>query len=104
MTSGYKSRGLAEPHKSQQKLNERVEELAKKKGISMAQLALAWSLANEFITAPIVGTTNLDSLKELIGELFKTGQGLMVDATHIKLTSEEKQYIDEVYEPLAVVS
>jgi aryl-alcohol dehydrogenase-like predicted oxidoreductase len=33
----------------------------------MAQLALAWSLANEFITAPIVGTTNLDSLKELIG-------------------------------------
>jgi aryl-alcohol dehydrogenase-like predicted oxidoreductase len=64
---GYKSRGLAEPHKSQQILNERVEELAKKKGISMAQLALAWSLANEFITAPIVGTTNLDSLKELIG-------------------------------------
>jgi len=65
---GYKSRGLAEPHKSQQLLNERVEELAKKRGISMAQLALAWSLANEFITAPIVGTTNLDSLKELIGE------------------------------------
>ena len=64
---GYKSRGLAEPHKSQQILNERVEELAKKKGISMAQLALAWSLANDFITAPIVGTTNLDSLKELIG-------------------------------------
>jgi len=64
---GYKSRGLAEPHKSQQVLNERVEELAKKRGISMAQLALAWSLANEFITAPIVGTTNLDSLKELIG-------------------------------------
>jgi aryl-alcohol dehydrogenase-like predicted oxidoreductase len=64
---GYKSRGLAEPHKSQQVLNERVEELAKKKGISMAQLALAWSLANDFITAPIVGTTNLDSLKELIG-------------------------------------
>jgi aryl-alcohol dehydrogenase-like predicted oxidoreductase len=64
---GYKSRGLAEPHKSQQILNERVEELAEKKGISMAQLALAWSLANEFITAPIVGTTNLDSLKELIG-------------------------------------
>jgi aryl-alcohol dehydrogenase-like predicted oxidoreductase len=67
MTRGYKSRGLAEPHKSQQILNERVEELAKKKGISMAQLALAWSFANDFITAPIVGTTNLDSLKELIG-------------------------------------
>lgn len=65
---GYKSRGLAEPHKSQQVLNERVEELAKKKGISMAQLALAWSLANDCVTAPIVGTTNLDSLKELIGE------------------------------------
>jgi aryl-alcohol dehydrogenase-like predicted oxidoreductase len=73
MSRGYKSRGLAEPHKSQQILNERVEELAKKKGISMAQLALAWSLANDFITAPIVGTTNLDSLKELIGMFIAHG-------------------------------
>jgi hypothetical protein len=28
----------------------------------------------------------------------------MVAATHIKLSGEEKKYIDEVYEPLQVVS
>jgi aryl-alcohol dehydrogenase-like predicted oxidoreductase len=45
-----------------------VEELAKKKDVSMAQIAVAWSLANEYVTAPIVGTTSLENLKELIGE------------------------------------
>jgi len=101
----------------------------------MAQFALAWSLANDFITAPIVGTTNLESLKELIGKClhyytpFSVAPSLLgipamfflsssfyllprlssagadeVAATHIKLTPEEKKYIDEVYEPLQVVS
>jgi aryl-alcohol dehydrogenase-like predicted oxidoreductase len=71
----------------------------------MAQFALAWSLANEFITAPIVGTTNLDSLKELIGKSTDVCHVLMgTAATHIKLSAEEKKYIDEVYEPLPVVS
>ena len=45
-----------------------MEELSKKKGVTMAQVALAWSLSNEFITAPIVGTTSLENMKELIGE------------------------------------
>ena len=43
-----------------------VEELAKKKGVKMAQIAVAWSLKR--VTAPIVGTTKLDNLKEMIGE------------------------------------
>ena len=45
----------------------RVEEIAKKKGVTMAQIALAWSLAFPGVTAPIVGTTSLTNLKELIG-------------------------------------
>ena len=44
-----------------------VEELAKKKGATMAQIALAWELAKDGVTAPIVGTTNLQNLKEIIG-------------------------------------
>jgi aryl-alcohol dehydrogenase-like predicted oxidoreductase len=44
-----------------------VEELAKKKGVTMAQIGLAWSLGSEHVTAPIVGTTKLENLKELIG-------------------------------------
>ena len=45
----------------------RVEELAKKKGVTMAQIALAWQVAKDGVTAPIVGTTNLENLKELVG-------------------------------------
>ena len=47
----------------------RVEEIAKKRGISMAQVAVAWVLSKEGVTAPIVGTTNLDNLKDIIGTL-----------------------------------
>ena len=65
-----------------------VEEIAKKRGASMAQISLAWILTKEgsyvpfverkyrpcvnpsvhaAVSAPIVGTTSLDKLKELIG-------------------------------------
>lgn len=47
----------------------RVEELAKKKGVSMAQIAVAWNLAKEGVTAPIVGTTSLKNLEEMIGRV-----------------------------------
>lgn len=43
----------------------RVEELAKRKGVKMAQIAFAWSAKK--VTAPIIGTTKLDNLKEMIG-------------------------------------
>ena len=44
-----------------------VEELAKKKGVSMAQIAVAWVLAKPHVTAPIVGTTSLDNLEDILG-------------------------------------
>lgn len=44
----------------------RVEEIANKKGVKMAQIAIAWSLKK--VTAPIVGTTKLENLKEMIGK------------------------------------
>lgn len=46
----------------------RVEEVAKKMNITMAQVAIAWSLAKDEVTAPIVGTTSLENLKDLIGK------------------------------------
>ncbi|KAG8927826.1 hypothetical protein FRC01_006881 [Tulasnella sp. 417] len=71
-------------------INERVSEIAKKRGISMAQVALAWSLSKPFVSAPIVGTTSLDKLKDL------------VEGVHVKLTEEETKSIDELYRPRAV--
>ncbi|THH31732.1 hypothetical protein EUX98_g2460 [Antrodiella citrinella] len=69
----------------------RVEEIAKKKGISMAQVAIAWSLAFPGVTAPIVGTTSLNNLKEII------------DAVHVELTDEEIKYLEEPYIPQAII-
>ena len=45
----------------------RVEAVASKRGIKMAQVSLAWLTSKEGVAAPIVGTTSLDKLKELIG-------------------------------------
>lgn len=64
----YKARGHDKPDDSRKQINERIQEIARKKGLTMAQVALAWSLANPYITAPIIGSTKLDNLKELLGE------------------------------------
>lgn len=63
----------------------RVEELAKKKGVSMAQISIAWSLSKEGVNAPIVGTTSLKNLEDIIGAL------------DVKLTEEEIKYLEEPY-------
>lgn len=68
----------------------RVQEVAQKKGVTMAQIALAWTLQRPGVTAPIVGTTSMQNLKDLI------------DGVHIKLTEEEMKYLEEPYEPQAV--
>jgi len=69
---------------------DRVQEVALKKGISMAQVAVAWCLSKEGITAPIVGTTSLDNLRDIIGGI------------HVQLTKEEIAYLEEPYIPQAV--
>lgn len=49
-------------------INERVEKVAKARGVSMAQVAIAWSLSKPFVTAPIIGSTSLEKLKDSTGE------------------------------------
>ncbi|KAF5319641.1 hypothetical protein D9619_008850 [Psilocybe cf. subviscida] len=62
-----------------------VEKVAKAKGASMAQVSLAWVLAKEGVTAPIVGTTSLDNLTDLLG------------AVNITLTPEEIRELEDGY-------
>ncbi|KAG8939933.1 hypothetical protein FRC03_005899 [Tulasnella sp. 419] len=71
-------------------INQRVKEIAQKRGISLAQVALAWSLSKDFISAPIIGTTKLENLDDFVAGI------------HIKLTEEEVKYIDEPYRPRAI--
>ncbi|TFY66862.1 hypothetical protein EVG20_g4225 [Dentipellis fragilis] len=69
---------------------DRVEEIAKKRSVSMAQIALAWLLTKDVVSAPIVGTTSIAKLEDT------------VKALDIKLTAEEVAYLEEKYEPRAV--
>ncbi|KAL1945509.1 hypothetical protein VTO73DRAFT_2360 [Trametes versicolor] len=72
------------------KVVDRVEELAKKKGVKMAQVALAWIFAKPGVSAPIIGTTNLSNLEELLGAL------------DIKLSEEEVKFLEEPYKPMNI--
>ena len=69
----------------------KVETIANKRNISMAQIALAWSLSKPFITAPIVGTTSLDKLDDLI------------KGCDVELTAEEIKEIDDEYKTQSVI-
>ncbi|KAH9072792.1 aryl-alcohol dehydrogenase [Lactarius deliciosus] len=80
--AGYEGAGTPE-------IVNRVEEISKKRGISMAQVALAWSLSR--VTAPVIGSTSLKNLEELI------------HGTEITLTQEEIQYLEEPYKARSVV-
>lgn len=45
----------------------RDDELVKRLGHTMAQVALAWVMVKDPVSAPIVGATSLKDLEELIG-------------------------------------
>ncbi|PPQ78779.1 hypothetical protein CVT25_010652 [Psilocybe cyanescens] len=62
-----------------------VERIAKARDISMAQVALAWVISKEGVTAPIIGSTSLDNLKDLIG------------AVDVKLTDQELKDLEAPY-------
>jgi aryl-alcohol dehydrogenase-like predicted oxidoreductase len=63
-----------------------VQTLAESRGLSMAQIALAWVLRNPLVTAPIVGATRPHHLPEA------------VDALHLQLTDEEVQALEAPYQ------
>ncbi|KAG9082001.1 hypothetical protein FRC06_005285, partial [Ceratobasidium sp. 370] len=54
-----------------QEIIKRVETVAKARGVSMAQIAIAWTLSKDVISAPIVGTTKLQNLEDIVEEEIK---------------------------------
>lgn len=44
-----------------------VEAIAKKRGVSMAQVALAWVMQNDAVSAPVIGATTVEKLQDLAG-------------------------------------
>ncbi len=72
------------------KVVDRVAEVAAKRGVPRAQVALAWVLAKPAVTAPIIGATKLHHLDDAFAAL------------SLKLTAEEIKALEEPYVPHAV--
>ncbi|KAF8074180.1 NADP-dependent oxidoreductase domain-containing protein [Lyophyllum atratum] len=65
----------------------RVEEIAAKKGVKMAQVAIAWVAAK--VSSPIIGVNSVERVAEGV-------------TTSVTLSEEEMKYLEEPYEPKRV--
>lgn len=78
-----------------QAIIKRVEEIAQKRNISMAQVSVAWILFKEGVTAPIIGTTKLENLHDIIGEFMLDHLGLQLVAdVYVELCSWCQRHAD----------
>jgi aryl-alcohol dehydrogenase-like predicted oxidoreductase len=68
----------------------RVDQLAKKYGISMTQIALAW-LLHKGVAAPIVGATKVNHFMDAVA------------AIDVKLTEEDIAFLEETYKAHEIV-
>ena len=66
---------------------DRVAEVAAERGVSAAQVALAWLLHKPGVTAPIVGATKLAHVEDALA------------AEQLQLTADEVQRLEEPYVP-----
>ena len=65
---------------------EAVDTIAKKRGVSPSQIALAWTAGKPGITAPIFGATSVQHIDEAVAAL------------SIKLDTDESKLIETAYE------
>jgi aryl-alcohol dehydrogenase (NADP+) len=70
---------------------DRVVEIAKRRGVAPAQIALAWILHKPGVTAPIVGASKMEQLEQAIS------------AAEIKLSDEEMKSLEKPYRPHATL-
>jgi aryl-alcohol dehydrogenase-like predicted oxidoreductase len=69
---------------------DRATEVAEARGVSSAQVALAWLLARPGVTAPIVGASKLEHLQQALA------------ATELSLGADEVARLEEPYIPHAI--
>jgi 1-deoxyxylulose-5-phosphate synthase len=62
-------------------------EVAKERGVSGSQIALAWILSKPYVASPILGATKMDHLEQAIAAL------------DIKLSEDEVKQLEEAYKP-----
>ncbi len=65
---------------------DQVIEMARQKGVSGSQLALAWVLSKPYVTCPIIGATKMEHLEQALA------------ASNIQLSDEEVQRLEAAYQ------
>jgi aryl-alcohol dehydrogenase-like predicted oxidoreductase len=70
-----------------QVITERVHEIARRRGLSPAQVALAWVMRNPAVASPIVGVTKPAQLADALA------------AVDVELGEGEATYLEEPYQP-----
>ncbi len=63
---------------------EQLEHIAEAHGATVAQVALAWTMARPGITAPIASATSVEQVRELL------------DVANVQLTPEEMEALNTV--------
>lgn len=75
---------------SNETIVDHIEEIAKRRNTSNAQIAMAWLYSKKYVTSPIVGFSRIEQLYDIMGSF------------GIKLTEEEIKYLEEPYSPRRV--
>lgn len=90
---GITSRGDKETPREDTEIavNEAVQSVAERLGVTMAQVAVAWTLSNPVVAAPIVGISNARSLDDA------------VKALDIVLSKEDLENINSAYKVRNVI-
>jgi aryl-alcohol dehydrogenase-like predicted oxidoreductase len=84
-------RTLYDTTSSDREIVGRVAEVAAERGVSRAQVALAWMLAKPIISAPIVGATKMQHLDDAVA------------AVELTLSDDEIARLEEPYTPHPIV-
>ncbi len=90
-TDQFGRKMYSQTEESDRKVVERLGQVAQKRGVPYAQVALAWLLNKPGVTAPIVGATKPAHLQDA------------ASALSIKLSQEEMAALEELYTPHPVL-
>jgi len=89
-SDGFAKTLYARTAEADKRVVDRLGEVAEARGVSRAQVALAWMLTKPAITSPIVGATKLHHLEDAVA------------AVALKLTPDEVKALEEPYVAHAV--
>ncbi len=90
-TDGFGKFLYTNTEEADRKVVDRLGEVAEKRGIPHAKVALAWLLAKPGVTAPIVGASKPHHLEDAVAAL------------SVRLTAEEMRALEEPYVPHPVL-